>query len=82
MMDWGYGMGGGGWLLMTLTWLLLIVAVVALVAWLLPRGSRPGTGGNGEPTALDVLDARLARGEVDLETYRSLRAELTKGSRR
>ncbi len=75
MMGWGNGMGGWGWLLMTGSWVLLIVAVVAAIAWLLPRDSRDVvTGRDPEPSGL--LERRLATGEIDLATYRALRAGL------
>ena len=64
-MMWGYGMWWGG-----LIWLALIAMLVwTLVATNLP--SRPK-----RPTALDILEERFARGEIDAETYRSTRTEL------
>lgn len=82
-MGWGYGMGGG-WLLMTLWWVLLIAVVVALVVWIFPRETRRSADPRPAPTPRDVLDQRLARGEIDIETYRTLRQELsgTEPSRR
>jgi len=83
MMDWGYGMGAGGWLVMGGLWLVLIVAAVAIVMWIFPRESRRTIG----PAPLgpqEMLAERLARGEIDVETYRTLRDELarTPGTRR
>ncbi|HLG08280.1 MAG TPA: hypothetical protein VI409_06390 [Gaiellaceae bacterium] len=77
MMDFDGGMGAGSWLVMTVLWVLLIGAVVWAVANLFPgRGS-------GEPTSADrperpdeILDRRLARGEIDSSTYDELRAKL------
>lgn len=42
----------------------------------------PGTaaGPSSGPGPLAILDERLARGEIDVETYRALRAELTQSS--
>ena len=61
-------MGLGGWLVMIGLW----VAFLAVVAWgvsrLFPSGSRR------RPE--DVLDERLAAGEIDVETYRQARDEL------
>jgi putative membrane protein len=70
MMDWyGGHMGTGGWVLMSLFILLLVVAITAIVV-VLARNltSRPGAG-----TARAVLDERLARGEIDVEEYRRRR---------
>ena len=64
-MMWGYGMWWGG-----LIWLVLIAALVwTLVAT--NRQSRPT-----RPSALDILEERFARGEIDADTYRSTRTEL------
>ena len=75
----GVGMGS-----MWLWWLLIVVGVAALVAGLvfgLTRAGRPtGTGaGDTTPsvsTARQILDERLARGEIDEEEYRVRRKAL------
>lgn len=65
-------------------WFLLIAAVVAivllLVAFLMSRrpSSRPGTakgveGGASPAGPLQILDERLARGEIDADDYRARR---------
>lgn len=87
MMGWyGGGMGAGAWVLMGLFWVLLIGAIVWLVVALARSGSRPsgpvpptrsyGYTPSPGPSALEVLDRRLAAGEVDLETYKQVRAAL------
>ncbi len=79
---WCGGMGVGGWLFMGLLWGGFLAVVVWAVMRLFPRG-RPGAGigetairGSGEDTA-SVLDRQLAAGEIDEETYRRVRGELT-----
>ena len=67
----GQHMGWWGGFGMMLGWLIVLVAVVALV-WLLLRRS----GGGSADRAEDVLRERYARGEIDDETYRRMRAEL------
>ena len=79
--DWGLGWGG-----MWFGWLMMIgftVAVVVLMVWLIrlsaPAGrhrderaeDRPST-----PSALDILQARYARGEISKEEYLDVRATL------
>jgi len=64
-MMWGYGMWWGG-----LIWLILIAAVL----WTLLAANRQGRPNRA--TAIDILEERLARGEIDAETYRSTRTEL------
>lgn len=68
---WGfehYGMGWG----MILVWLVPIVLVALVVCY----GIR-GRNGNPERTALDILDARYARGEIERDEYLKRRADLT-----
>ncbi len=73
---WCGGMSAWGWLLMALLWGGFLAVVVWAVMWLFPGGrSRPGDGADGDPAG--VLDRRLASGEIDEDTYRRLRRELT-----
>jgi len=77
MMGWyGGGMGPIGWLAMGLFWLLLLGLIVWLVAHLLPSsgGGRP-THTTGE-AALEILDRRLANGEIELDAWKEQRAAL------
>jgi putative membrane protein len=67
-------MGAGGWLLMTLLWVALLGTVVwAITRIVPPRGG--GTNGPGESPA-EILDRRLARGEIGPDEYDRLRAKL------
>jgi len=64
-MMWGYGMWWGG-----LIWLLLVgVLIWAVVANAQPRRK-------DRYDAVGLLEERLARGEIDADTYRSIRSEL------
>ncbi|NNM47840.1 SHOCT domain-containing protein [Knoellia koreensis] len=70
-MMWSNGMGWTGWLFMAVTafafWALAVAAVVALF-----RGARPGNTSRGpeeDHGALQILDQRFARGEIDVEEY-------------
>jgi putative membrane protein len=69
--------GSGGWVLMALFW----IAVVALIGWLIVRltataADGPGAADRRFETPREILDRRLARGEVDQETYDQLREHL------
>lgn len=76
MMDGWYGdMSVGGWLLMTLFWMALLGAIVWAVASLFPSRRVTADGLPAERPE-EILDRRLARGEIDQETYDSLRARL------
>lgn len=65
----------GGWMwlwgsLMMLTW----VVVIAAAVWLVTRSS---AGDRNSPArAREILDERLARGEIDLDEYRQRRDAL------
>ena len=76
MMGWyGGGMGLLGWLAMGLFWLILLGLIVWLVIRLLPAGN----GGTTRPTGaspLEILDRRLASGEINLDTWQAQRAAL------
>ena len=79
MNGWNAGMGTGGWILMSLFWLLLVAGVVAVALRLFPRDGNGGNGGNGGRRAEgagEILDRRLASGEIDHEAYDTLRAKL------
>lgn len=69
MGPWGWGMGIFGALFMLL--------VVGLIVWLIVYLARDSQGGGaGTKRALDLLDERYARGEIDREEYLERRADL------
>jgi putative membrane protein len=70
--------GPGWWIVFVpLFWLVVIGGIVLLLR---SRGGwgPPGAGGQRE-TALDVLDARYARGEIDEDEYHQRRSVLEAG---
>ncbi len=70
MMDgWAFGLGG---LVMLLFWIFVVAAAV----WLVLTIARPTTGSGDLGSARRILDERLARGELDVEEYRTRRAAL------
>ena len=76
MMGWyGNGTGSLGWLGMGVFWLILLGLIVWLVMRLLP-GSGGGTTRNTGESALEILDRRLANGQIDLEPWQAQRAAL------
>lgn len=84
----GGGMGAGGWLLMSIVWIALVVSIVWAAVHLLPRREHSEPSGparlssSREDDPLAILDRRLARGEIDVETYDELRKRLGAGSSR
>jgi putative membrane protein len=75
----GDHMSGDAWWVMivwSLVWLgLLVIVVWALIRWL--QGARSDDAGVGPPaSARDLLDRRLAAGEIDIEEYERRRSAL------
>lgn len=69
----GMGWGGLGMVLgMVLVWGLPILLIVLLVRYFARERE-----GKREPTALEILEARYARGEIDRDEYLKRRADLT-----
>ncbi len=64
-MIWGYGMWWG-----SLMWLILLGTLVWVVT------ANAGTRRTQRPGALEILEERFARGEIDSDTYRSTKTEL------
>ncbi len=65
-----YGFGGAG------MWIFWILALVA-VAWLAAIAARGGTGtGKRNKSALEILEQRYARGEIEREEYLRKRDDL------
>jgi putative membrane protein len=83
----GYDMGGGGWIVPALVWLVLLVAIVVVVSRIFPaRDDRAAPPAEPlEPPVverpLEILDRRLARGEIDVETYDRVRERLLEAAR-
>jgi putative membrane protein len=79
-MMWGYGTtyGWGGMLLMLfsmLFWFALLGALIfGLVRWVTRSGATSATPGN--PSALEILQQRYARGEIDDATFERMRQQL------
>jgi putative membrane protein len=82
MGGYGNGMGAGGWVLMGLFWVLLLVLIFWAVVRLLPRSDGANRPTQGTPE--EILDRRFASGELDVETYQAQRSALvaTRGNRR
>lgn len=68
---------GFGFLGMLLFWGVLIALVVGggVLVFRQATGARL-SGGQDRPTADQVLDGRLARGEIDAQEYEAIRARL------
>lgn len=76
-MDWNGHMTTAGWIV-SVVWMLIIVAlIVAALLFLLSGARSRGDGGNVPPR--EILDRRLASGELSVEEYERLRRTLADG---
>jgi uncharacterized membrane protein len=73
-MDWG----DGWWILMAPFWIAAAVAVI----WLARGGSITRAQEPTRVSALDVLERRLAEGDITIDEYRERRAVLTGSDQR
>lgn len=66
-------MGGG---LMMVLWSVLLAASVLGGIWLVVRGARASGGSPSSPGAMDILEERYARGEIDRDEFEERRQAL------
>ena len=82
--DWGH-MDGGSWVFMgvgmLVFWGLVILGVVWLVRTLTAEHRATSSKSAAEPSALEVLDRKLAEGSIGPDDYRERRALLTEHSK-
>lgn len=71
----GFHGWGLGWIFMILLWGVMILGVVALVRWLSRSSSAPPAN---ERTALDILEERYARGEIEKNEFDQKKRDLTR----
>lgn len=81
-MMWGYGFSWGGMFLMSfgmVLWIaLLVVLVWGIMRWLDRKTgtAMPPSAHLTGPSALEILQQRYARGEIDTTTYEQMRERL------
>ena len=72
------GMGVGGWVLMAVFWVGFVALLVWAVSRIFPEGGRSGPAESASTESpREVLNRRLAAGEIDVDTYRRLLDQLT-----
>lgn len=70
MMEGWSGMWGFGWIYMLFFWALIILAVAALARWLFAGADSTSR------RALEILQERYARGEIDADQYAQMRRKV------
>ncbi len=75
----GFGFGPLGMILVWVFFLVLIVLAGYLLIRLAMSGSKIASEDSGSESALDILDKRYARGEIESEEYREKKEEITGG---
>jgi putative membrane protein len=75
IMMWEYGWGWPGLLMMTLSSLLWIAVIVALIWGVVLWVNKKQTN-TTSPSALEILRQRYARGEIDTESFEQMRERL------
>jgi uncharacterized membrane protein len=77
MMDWNGNMSTGGWIFSGLGMLIILVLVVAAIVWIARElGARRDRGSGNAMSAPELLDRRLANGEINAKQYAQLRQTL------
>ena len=82
---WDGHMSGGWWIVMMIGMVLFWVLVIVLVVWLIRGGadifgSRTPERGEPRMDALQILERRLAEGDITVEEYRERRSVLREQS--
>jgi putative membrane protein len=77
MMYWGNHMSTGSWIFSILGTLIILGLIVGLIVWIVSPNSRSDTSSDatGE-SAREILDRRLANGELTAQDYKQLREAL------
>lgn len=78
MMYWGNHMSTGGWIFSVLATLIFLALIGAVIYWLLSTATTSGGGlrGDSRESPKEILDRRLASGELSVEQYQQLRDTL------
>jgi len=73
----GWGMGWFGGIFMIIFWVLILVALVYFIKWLIQSTGRGPTDRAGGNRALDILQERYARGEIDKAEFETMKRDLS-----
>jgi putative membrane protein len=75
----GFGFGIGGLFLMVLVWIILIAGAVWLIKMIFSGTTpQPGEDPGRNENAIDILNKRYARGELNREEFEIMKSDLVK----
>ena len=72
----GWGMGGFGMIFNIAVWILAAAVLIWLIRWIFQLGGKPGTDSSSGSRALDILNERYARGEIDKSQYDAMKQDI------
>ncbi len=78
-MNWNNHMSTGGWVVSIFVLMFLIALAVGLVAWIGSRRSSGPGAGRASSDTIEILNRRLATGELSVAQYEQLRRTLNQG---
>jgi uncharacterized membrane protein len=77
MMYWGNHMSTGAWIFSILGTLIILALIVGVIVWIVSEaGNRGGGRATSGVSVREILDRRLARGEIASDQYDQLREKL------
>lgn len=76
--EWGHGWGLFGGFGMLLFWIVILFGIFFLLRWFV-GGLGKAEGVSPQPGALEILEQRYARGEINHDQYLQMREDLRPG---
>jgi putative membrane protein len=77
MMYWGNHMSTGSWIFSIFGTLIILALIVAAIVWIVSETGNRGSGRDASAASPgEILDRRLASGEITVDQYDQLREKL------
>ena len=72
----GFGYGGIGMVFAAIWWVIIIALIILLARWLLGGSRHQKMWRPGEKSALEILEERYAKGEIDKDEFEAKKKDL------